>query len=192
MASYVKVYSDYEIKESAIKFNGENEIATTKVGCVGSLTEEMDVRTVTKKCEGVVIKSRTRGTGTGTLTVSMHMLWSLYVKVYGMIFTDKLAEGVYGYGKDSIHPEFTWVAKVLDEDGIEKYLAYPNGVINSGTSKKIENGSDEVAEIEMTIAVSPDDQGFGKYECMASELASGSEIATKWLTSFNFELIKKA
>ena len=57
MASYAKVYSDYEIKESAIKFNGENEIATTKVGCVGSLTEEMDVRTVTKKCEGVVIKS---------------------------------------------------------------------------------------------------------------------------------------
>lgn len=48
MASYAKVYSDYEIKESAIKFNGENEIATTKVGCVGSLTEEMDVRTVTK------------------------------------------------------------------------------------------------------------------------------------------------
>ena len=29
MASYAKVYSDYEIKESAIKFNGENEIATT-------------------------------------------------------------------------------------------------------------------------------------------------------------------
>ena len=91
MTAYNKVYSDYEIKESAIKFNGENEITTTKVGCVGSLTEEMDVRTVTKKCEGVVIKSRTRGTGTGTLTVSMHMLWSLYVKVYGMIFTSKLS-----------------------------------------------------------------------------------------------------
>ena len=57
---------------------------------------------------------------------------------------------------------------------------------------KIENGSEEVAEIEMTIAVSPDDQGFGKYECMASELASDSQIASKWLTNFNFDLIKKA
>ena len=49
MASYAKVYSDYEIKESAIKFNGENEITTTKVGCVGSLTEENGCKNSNKK-----------------------------------------------------------------------------------------------------------------------------------------------
>lgn len=191
MATYNKVFSDYEVHESAIKFNEENEIAATKVGCVGSLEEAMDVKTVTKKCEGILVKSRTKGTGSGTLKVSLHMLWSLYVKAYGMIFKDKLAEGVYAYGKDSTHKEFTWMCKVLDEDDLVKYLAYPRCVISSGTAKKIENGSEEVAEIEMEIAVFPDDEGFGKYEAMESELTDDN-IKNKWLTSFNYDLVKKS
>lgn len=190
MADYNQVFSDYEVKESAIKFAGEGEINATKVGCVGSLEEAMDVRTVVKKCEGIVVKSRTKGTGSGSLKVSLHMLWSLYVKAYGMIFKDKLAEGVYAYGKDSTHKEFTWMCKVLDEDDLVKYLAYPRCVISSGTVKKIENGSEEVAEIEMEIAVFPDEQGFGKYEAIESELTDDS-IKNKWLTSFNYDLVKK-
>lgn len=188
--SYDKVFSDYEVKESAIKFDDENEIAATKVGCVGSLEEAMDVKTVTKKCEGILVKSRTKGTGSGTLKVSLHMLWSLYTKAYGMVFTDRLKEGVYAYGKDSSHKEFTWMCKVLDEDDLIKYLAYPRCVICSGTAKKITNGSEEVAEIEMDIAVFPDEQGFGKYEAMESELTDDN-IKTKWLTSFNYDLVKK-
>lgn len=187
---YNKVFSDYEVKESSIRFNDDNEISATKVGCVGSLEEAMDVKTVTKKCEGILVKSRTKGTGSGTLKVSLHMLWSLYVKAYGMVFTDKLAEGVYAYGKDSSHKEFTWTSKVLDEDDVVKYLAYPRCVISSGTAKKITNGEEEVAEIEMEIAVFPDDEGFGKYEAMESELTDDN-IKTKWLTSFNYDLVKK-
>ena len=187
---YNKVFSDYEVKESSIRFNDDNEISATKVGCVGSLEEAMDVKTVTKKCEGILVKSRTKGTGSGTLKVSLHMLWSLYVKAYGMVFTYKLAEGVYAYGKDSSHKEFTWTSKVLDEDDVVKYLAYPRCVISSGTAKKITNGEEEVAEIEMKIAVFPDDEGFGKYEAMESELTDDN-IKTKWLTSFNYDLVKK-
>ena len=77
---YKNVFSNYEIKETAIKFEGEETFE--KIGCVGSIDESLEVITVTKKCEGIVIKSTTRATGNGEITVSLHMRYDLYTSIF--------------------------------------------------------------------------------------------------------------
>lgn len=185
---YGKTYSDYEIKNTAIKFNKENDIAATKIGCVGKLEDEMETKTVTKKCEGRVVKSRTKGTGFGTIKISAHINYDVYTRMYGMYFTE-LAPGVFAYGKDSKHEEFTLMGEVYDEDDVKKLVAYPNCTVSSGKATKIENGAEEVAEVEFEIAVCPDDYGFGKYEAI-EEMLEDDNIKSKWMTSFSHDLVK--
>lgn len=180
--------SEFEIKDSAMKFlKGENT-AFKRIGCVGTFDETMNSKTVTKKCEGVVKKTRTRGDGTGELVLSLHMDYALFVETYGMML-DTLKEGVYAYGQNSRHKEFTFVARVLDEDANEKLKAYPNCMITSGIVRKIENGAEEVAEGELTIAVMPDDYGNGMYEAPVDEITDET-VKTTWLTAFTPDLVK--
>lgn len=190
MAMIETVFSNYEIKESSIKFN-DAEGTFTRLGCVGTLEEELECIVIQKKCEGVVKKSRTVGTGNGTLTLSLHMRYDLYVKAFGMESAD-LKEGVVAYGRNSRHKEFTFVAKVKDEDGNEKLVAYPRCIMASAPKCSIENGAEEVAEIEVEIAIFPDDHENGKYEAVVSALgASGAELANTWMTAFTSEIVRK-
>ena len=108
--------------------------------------------------------------------------------MYGMTL-DSLIKGVKGYGQNSVHPNFSLVAHVKDEDGVEKYKAYPNCVIETGKTSKIENGAEEVAEIEIEVSVSPDEYGQGMYEALAEDI---SDIADDWMTSFAPTLVQKA
>ena len=182
-----KVFSDFEIQEAALKHSGAEQFV--RDDCVGTLEEAMNIKTITKKCRGVVVKNRTRGDGTGELKLSMHMKWPLYVASFGMKQPD-LVKGVYTYGQDSVHGEFAFVGKVVDEDGNVKYVAYPRLVASTGKAMHIENGAEEVAEIEVTCAILPDDFGTGVYVCMFDELEEGSEVATKWMTDFKPELVR--
>ena len=184
---YKTVFSEYEIKETAIKFEGGQDFE--KIGCVGSFEEELETRIVTKKCEGVVVKSVTRGAGSGTVKMSLHINYNLYVQMFGMDNAN-LKDGVKGYGKDSRHKNFALVAKVLDEDGNVKFIAYPKCIVNSGLANKIENGADEVAEIELEVTIQPDDNGFAKYEAIDSAL--DVEVKGQWMTAFTPELVKKS
>ena len=118
--------SEFEVKKIGFKF--EDESAYESVECIGSMEEEMSVKTVTKKCRGVVRKKRSRGTGEGTLKLTLHMPYDIYVKAFGMKL-DSLKEGVYAYGEKSVHKNFALVAEVFDEDGNEKLKAYPNGAM---------------------------------------------------------------
>jgi hypothetical protein len=187
MATYDKVFSDFEVKETSIKF--ANDVSAEAIGCVGSLEESFNVKTITKKCEGTVIKTKVKSDGSGELKVSLHMKYDLYVKTFGMMF-NTLKDGVYAYGSNSNHEAFALTAKVLDEDNIVKYIAYPNCVASSGIAKKIENGAEEVAEMELTIAVARDDYGHSKYEAIESELTDET-VKTTWLTNFNYDLVKQ-
>ena len=170
------VFSEYEVRAMYATVGSD----TCEVKCIGSLEESTDVITTSKKCRGVVVKKRTRGTGNGTLKVSLHIPWKLYMTLMGMD-SDTLADGVYGYGRNSIHPEFSLTADVFDEDDVEKFKAWPKCVMNAGPANKVENGSEEVAE--------PDDNGFGHYEALSAGLAEN--IKSKWLTSFTPDLVKK-
>lgn len=184
-----KSYSEYEIKETSIKLHGSSTIAT-KAGCVGSLEEELDAKVVSKKCEGVVVKKRVHGTGTGKLKLSLHMRYDVFTSVFGMLFAEN-KKGVYSYGKNSIHPSFCLTGKVYDEDGEEKLKAYPNCIIETGMARKIENGAEEVAEMEIEISVMPDETtGQGMYEAIISEVTDDT-VKEKWLTDFTPDLVKE-
>ena len=184
---YESVFSEFEVKNTSIKFADDD--AAIKVGCVGSLEETLNSKTITKKCEGVVVKSVSRGDGTGELALSLHMRSDLFLKTYGMI-SDGLVEGVYSYGKNSIHQNFCLTAEVLDEDGVKKLKAYPNCVITTGVTRKVENGAEEVAEMEMTVSVMPDAYWNGMYEAIESKLTDES-IKTAWLNNFTPDLVNE-
>lgn len=172
------VFSEYEVRKLVAKV-GDSD--TFVIKCIGSLEEESEVVTISKKCRGVVTKKRTRGTGSGTLKLSAHMPWLAYVKLMGMD-ADGLADGVYAYGRPSKHPEFCLTADVYDEDDNNKLKAWPKCVMSAGPAIKTENGAEEVAEVEMEIGFMPDEAGFGHYEC-DPQTATGIKKDT-WLNEF--------
>ena len=159
------VYSEYELREMGIKTTDAETYASAN--CVGSCEEELDTKVVSKSCRGVVVKKTVKGAGTGKLTVSMHMPWDIYTDVYGMKL-DTLIDGVKAYGMNSRHKNFAITQHIFDEDGVEKFKAYPNAIIETGVARKIENGAEEVAEIELDISLQPDDNGNCVYEALAS------------------------
>ncbi len=186
MKKYEKDFSEFEIKNLSVRFEGEE--TSTKLGCVGSYEESLNTKTVRKKCEGIVVKQVTRGDGTGELKVNIHMRYDLFTKCFGMDF-EGLKNGVHSYGRNSVHKSFCLTGEVYDEDGNEKLKAYPNVVINSGVARKIENGAEEVAEMELTIGVMPDETGQGMYEAIVSTIED-EEVKSKWMTSFSPDLVK--
>jgi hypothetical protein len=155
------VFSEFEVKKLSFKFDGMT--SAMSVPCVGSIEEECEVRKVVKKCRGVVRKRSTRGTGCGTVKVSVHMPYRLFVAAFGMEL-DTLADNVFAYGENSVHPSGYVAVDVFDEDGNEKLRAYPNIVASSGPARKTTNGEEEVAEVELEFEFSPDDYGNGVYE----------------------------
>lgn len=181
-----KVFSEAEVRKIGIKI-GEAEKADINE-CVGTWEEELEVKTVVKKCRGVVSKSRTKGTGNGTIKASMHMAQDLFAEMYGMK-QEGLKDGVIAYGTKSLHPVFCVTALVLDEDDNEKLKAYPNCTIQTALTRKVENGAEEIAEIELELAITPDEEGNGMYEAVVTDLTD-EDLKTKWLESFAPELVK--
>lgn len=178
-------YSEFELVNLYAKVNGEETYEET--GAVGSVEESLDVRSIIKKYKGIEAKSRTKGTGTGTLKYSMHMSYAKYKKIFGME-NENLVKGVVGYGQPSVHKELSITEKVIDEDGIVKYKAYPKCIVKTGPGNKITNASEEVAEVELEIAIMPDKYGYGMYEALEAELET--ELAEQWLTKFEPDMVQ--
>ncbi|MBR3592154.1 MAG: phage tail protein [Clostridia bacterium] len=181
-----RVFSDFELDQWGIKPEGAE--ATTVVECVGSCEEEMNTRIITKKCRGVVKKKKVKPTGDGKYKITVHMPWAVYTELFGMN-VDGLVEGVKAYGTNSTHKNFSSTMHITDEDGVEKYKAYPNCVIETGLARKIENGAEEVAEVELEVSVMPDEYGNGLYEALADELKD-ENIADTWMTAFTPEMVQ--
>lgn len=179
------VFSEFEVKEQWIKVAGEENYST--MSCVGSSEEELEVKVITKKCRGVKAKEKVKGTGSGTLTESLHVPRDVYNKMYDMTRVN-LKKGVYAYGQNSSHPEFSITQRVLDEDDEEKFKAYPRCILESGPKRSVENGQEEVPELELTITLLPDDNGECMYEALKSEL--DEEVAGKWLEHFDTSLVQ--
>lgn len=182
------VYSEFALEEMGIKFKSSDSYQAAN--CVGSCEEEMEVRVVSKKCRGVVAKETVKGTGKGTLKLSMHMPYDIYTQAYGMNL-DTLIEGVKAYGQNSRHEAFAITQHVYDEDGVEMLKAYPNCIIKTGKANKIENGVEEVAEIELEVSVMPDDFGNGVYSVIVDELKDDT-VKTTWMTAFKPEMVRVA
>lgn len=186
MSTRVTEYSKFEARELGLKVTGDE--AYVRADCVGKIEDELDVIVVTKKCRGVEQTVRPRGAGTGTTNYSGHFPYSLYVKIFDMIRED-LKKGVQGYGRNNFHKEFAMVARVFNEDDEEMLLAYPRCIIAVGPNTNIENGAEEVAEIELEIKLMPDVNGYCRYEALVEELEDET-IVTTWMTAFTPELVK--
>ncbi len=180
------VFSEYELRRMGIKFPNDSEYQSAD--CVGSCEEELETRMVTKKCRGMVAKIRVKGSGNGTLNITMHVPKNIYDEMYGMKM-DGLIEGVRAYGQNSTHPEFGITQEVFDEDGNVKFKAYPRCIMKSGVKRKIENGTEEVAEMELEVSVMPDDMGNGMYEALDSDLKDET-AKSNWMTAFTPDMVK--
>lgn len=177
------VFSEYELRKMAIRF--DNESTAVEASCVGSCSEELDVRKVTKKCRGITVKTRVKGSGTGKLKISMHVPKDVYDGMFGMKL-DGLIDGVRAYGQSSTHPEFCITQEVYDEDENKKFKAYPRCIMESGVSRSIENGTEEVKEVDLDISIMPDEHGMGMYEVLDSELKEET-VRTNWMSKFDPE-----
>ena len=181
------VFSEFEVDKISFKFAEED---AESLACIGKFEEEMEVKTVSKKCRGKVIKTRTRGTGNGTIKTSMHVPKGTYAKLFAMA-RDGLVKGAYAFGENSLLPECCMCVHVTDEDGKEKLKAYPRVTATTGPARSVENGGDEVEEIEPEFSVMPDDYGEGMYELFVDDIDDGkkSTIVDQWMTNFSRDLI---
>ena len=184
-----EVYSMFECDQLALKVGGDSEY--TRDDCVGKITIERETKTVTKKCRGVTKKRKTKPTGNGTITVSLHIKLALYRKINAM--TNKgLQPGVYGFSNtESIMPELALTARVMDEDDDVMFLGFPRCKVEEINSTEIENGSEEVAEVEMKLSYMPDDNGIGEYQALAAELTGNVLTKDNWMTEFSSEKAKE-
>lgn len=182
------IFSEYEVREIGFKF--KEGTGTLTAECIGSCEETMNTRVITKKCRGIVKKKVVKADGTGVVKLSLHLPWEIYVQAFGME-DGKVVEGVKAYGVDSRHGEFCMTERVFDEDFNEKLKAYPNCVVETGRATKTENGAEEVAEMELEVAVAPDEHGVGVYEAIVSEL-DNARIKEDWMTNFTSEMVRVA
>lgn len=178
------VFSDFEIDKMNVKFADAE--AAVAMNCVGSVEEELTAKVITKKCRGVTIKNTVKGTGEGTLTISAHVPYELFKTAFGMEH-DNLKTGVTAYGSNSRHKEFCLTLHVTDEDGEEKYKAYPKCICAARPTITVENGAEEVAEVEMSITIAPDANGNGMYEALAEGL--DTTVSSAWMDNFTTELV---
>lgn len=178
------VFSEYLVKKTSIKFNGESVYSS--MDCVGTNEEELNTKVITKKCRGVVAKTRVIPTGDGTLKLSLHVPYDIFCKAWNLNNAD-MKQGVYKYGQDSRHPEFTLVQLVEDEDGNQKYKAYPRCIIQTGITRKVENGAEEVALSDIEISIMPDENGSALYEALAENMTT--DLQNAWLTSWSVALV---
>lgn len=174
------VFSEFFLQELGFIFSDGS--SNYLVECVGKLEETMETKTITKKCRGVVKKSRTKGSS-GTVKVTAHLPYELKLKLYSMA---EHATGVYGYGTESLHEEITITAKVLDEDDNVQYRAYPVAVCNT-KSASVDDDATEVPMDELEFTVTADDNNEIVYQALEDDI--DSTIAESWMESFTAELI---
>lgn len=182
--SSADVYSYFECDQLAMKVAGDE--AYTRDDCVGTLSVERETKTVTKSCRGVVKKRKTKPTGNGTINLKMHIKMALYRKIHAMT-NEGLQPGIYAFDNTEPMPEFSMTARVKDEDDNIMFLGYPRCKIEEINSMEIENGAEEVAEVEMTVSYMPDDHNKGEYQALEVELTGDVLNADNWMTDFSSE-----
>ena len=182
-------FSKWEVRKLAIKM--KDAAAYKSADCVGKLEDEYELKRVVKKCRGVEKKVKHKPVK-GTLTLSLHIPYDIYVDMFDME-RDDLIEGVQGYGMDNIHQDFSVVAEMYNEDDEMMLVAYPNCVSATGPDTSVENGAEEIAEVELEISLMPDENGYFRYESMPDDLGTGNTtIASTWMTNFTPELVAKS
>ena len=182
MFSSAEPYSWFECDQLAIKV-GEND-TYTRDDCVGSLEVERETKTITKKCRGVTKKRKTKPTGNGTITLKLHIKLELYRKLNAMT-NEGLQPGVWAFDNTTPMPEASITARVKDEDDNIAFLGFPRVKVEEINKLSIENGAEEVAEVEMKLAYMPDAYNKVEYQALEVELTGDRLNADNWMTDFS-------
>lgn len=182
--SSAEVYSYFEADQLAIKVAGEDSYV--RDDCVGSIEIERETKTVIKKCRGVTKKRKTKPTGNGTLTLKMHVKLDLYRKLHAMT-NEGLQPGVFAFDNTNAMPEASVTVRVKDEDDNIMFLGYPRCKVEEINKLSIENGAEEVAELEMKLSYMPDDFNKGEYQALEAELTGDALTPENWMTTFSSE-----
>lgn len=181
-------FSRWELRKFAIKMKGSE--AFKGADCVGKIEDEYEIKRIVKKCRGVDKKVRHKPIS-GTLKLTMHIPYDIYCAMFDME-RDDLVEGVQGYGVNNIHRDFAAVGELYNEDDEMMLVAYPNCASAVGPNTVVENGVEEIAEVELEISLMPDDNGYFRYESLEDDLTEGNaSIASQWMTAFTPELVAK-
>lgn len=188
MVKVVEEFDSVRISNFAIKFKKSQ--VSESFGCVGSIEGETEMLTIVKRCEGVETKSKSRPQKM-TLTLSTHVNVDPYRKIFGLS-NEGLKPGVYAYGTDSLGEDFALTADVIDDfEELTKLIAFPNCSTSTGLRLSIENGADEVAELEMEFTAMVDSNRKCYYEAFVDEIEDDT-VSNQWHTNFTPELVKSA
>ena len=100
--------------------------------------------------------------------------------------------GVIGYSRSSVGASGALTFDVYDL-GREnhKLVAFPNITFTDGLKFTIENGKEEIAEIEVAFSALFDANGYCYYEALAGQADLEEAIKTGWNSRFAPELVKK-
>lgn len=186
-------FDEYKVTNGSIQWRdpatGTQEEAV-KMGCVGKLEVETEIKTIEKKCEGVVVEEFNIPQKM-TATFTGHLPVEVLRRGFG-IKTEGLKAGVYSYGTDSIPGEGVLTFDVYDIYELVKMLkAYPRTTFSGGLKWSLENGAEEIAEVEISLTFLKDANNQFYYEAFEDEVTD-SEVKTKWHTEFTPELVKAA
>ncbi|HFJ9375128.1 TPA: phage tail protein [Bacillus nitratireducens] len=189
MTTIIEEFDSMSFTNVGIQFiKGGIQQTGTKFGCVGTIEGETEMIEKVKKCEGVEVKKISKPTKMN-MTLSGHLRVDVLRKLFG-IKTDGLKAGVWSYGTASKGESFVLTADVVDEfEDLKKFVAFSNCASTTGFKFKVENGSDEVAETELTFTALKDSNGEFYYEALADEV-DDVQVKEKWHTQFTPELVK--
>ncbi|GIN86977.1 hypothetical protein J6TS2_33630 [Heyndrickxia sporothermodurans] len=186
MQKTIEEFDSASITNFGIKFKGEEEAQS--FGCVGQIEGETEMLTKIKKCEGLEVKSKSKPHKM-TLKINAHVKVDPLRKIFGLS-NEGLKPGVYAYGSDSKGTDFVLTADVVDDfEDLTKLIAFPNCSSSTGLTLSIENGADEVAELEMEFTAMIDDNKKCYYEALIEELED-EEVAENWRKNFSADLVK--
>lgn len=188
MSTVVEVFDAVSVKNTSVQFHDSE--TSGKFGCLGSIGGETEMRELIKRCAGVEVRKRTKPEKMN-LTLSGHVKVAIIRSIFGLSNED-LKAGVYKYSQDAKGKEFTLTADVIDEfEDQTKLIAFPQCISATGLQFNIENGADEVAELELEFTAYPDEEGNFYYESIVAE-TEDDELAKKWHSDFNYDLVKKS
>jgi hypothetical protein len=190
MTTVVESFDAISFTNASIQFHSPDGTKQQgqKFGCVGTAEGETTLKEIIKTCEGVEVRKKVKPVKMD-LTVSAHVKVAVLRDIFGLT-NEGLKPGVYVYSTKSKGKEFTFTADVIDEfEDVVKLAAFHKAVSADGFKFTVENGADEVAEMEINITVYPDEQGHLYYEAFVAEL-DDQTVADTWHSQFDYTLVE--
>ncbi|MGM9925167.1 MAG: phage tail protein [Bacillus sp. (in: firmicutes)] len=191
VVTIIEEFDAIRITNASIQFkkNGVQQPGT-RFGCLGKLEGETEMKEFVKRCEGIEVKKVSKPQKI-LLTLTGHISVEVARDIFGLSNVG-LKAGVYSYGADSKALPFVFTADVIDDfEDIVKHIAFANCSSNTGLKINVENGGDEVVEVEMEFTVMLDSKNNLYYEAFADEVEDQTVIE-KWHTQFTPGLVDAA